>query len=185
MTNVSRLAAALLVALGLGAMIRVSAIGLIVHAGAQGVVRLAWSARPERIETCRSRTPEELERLPLHMRQAQVCEGSTAEYQLTVHRDGALVATDRIHGAGLRRDRRLYVFKEIPVDPGESHIEIRFDRTGDDRNDVSVSAPVSDVAPRHLAFSTRVRVRPREVVLVTYSAERGELVAVTGPAGSR
>jgi hypothetical protein len=183
MTVISRLCAALLTALGVGALIRGSALPLPVHATPDGVVRLAWSARPERIENCRSRTAEELARVPPHMRQATVCEGSTAEYRLTVHRNGSLVFTDVVHGGGLRRDRRLYVLEEIPVQPGESQIDVRFDRIGAEA-DAAPTSRGSDIAPSHLSFSARLHVRPREVVLVTYSPERGELVAVRDASSS-
>jgi hypothetical protein len=76
-------------------------------------LRLAWSARPERIENCRQQSAEELARLPAHMRQAVACEGTTAEYRLQVRIEGALVADRVVHGGGLRRDRRLYVFEEV------------------------------------------------------------------------
>ena len=70
-------------------------------------LRLAWSARPERIEKCRQQSEEELARLPAHMRLPVACEGATAEYRLQVRIDGELVADRLVHGGGLRRTPAL------------------------------------------------------------------------------
>ncbi len=91
-------------------------------------LRLAWSARPERIEKCRQQSEEELARLPAHMRQPVACEGTTAEYRLQVRIEGALVADRVVRGGGLRRDRRLYVFEEIVLPAGEAAVDVTFDR---------------------------------------------------------
>ncbi len=153
---------------------------LTVHDGSRAAVRLAWSARPERIEVCRERTAEELARLPAHMRQALDCVGSTAEYQLTVHANGERVASQRVHGAGLRRDRRLFVLREIDVEPGRVRIDVRFDRIGGDNGGgtgVARGPRGRDVAPPHLAFGETLEIAAGGVVLITYDPERDALVA--------
>jgi hypothetical protein len=141
------------------------------------MLRLAWSARPERIEECRSPTPDELAARPQHMRQALICEGKAATYRLEVRIDDALVVEQEVHGGGLRRDRRLYVFRELVVRPGANRIDVRFTRleTPDPR-----SSPVThgEFVPPRLALEQRVQLDPREVVLVTYDADRRRLVAV-------
>ena len=166
-----------------------------VHGSEHAVLRLAWSARPERIENCRQQTSEELARLPAHMRQPIVCEGATAEYRLTVTNGGQVVADVPVRGGGLRQDRGLYVFHEVPLHPGDDAIEVRFDRLGSDASrDAAESRtemagpgsgkrppPRGETIPPHLSFKQHLRVRPREVVLVTYSPERRALVAVRAP----
>ena len=92
-------------------------------------LRVAFSARPERIESCRTLSAEELANVPQHMRQAVVCEGKTASYRLEVRRDDSLVATALLHGGGLRHDRRLYVLRELSVPSGRSTIDVRLVRT--------------------------------------------------------
>ena len=174
-----------------------------VHGSDQAILRLAWSARPERIENCRQQSDEELARLPAHMRQPVVCEGVSAQYRLTVRREGSVVAEQIVRGGGLRQDRRIYVFHELPLDPGESSIEVRFDRLEPD----SPSEPAEEnnhedgpkaedehgqrgrngnrkdageTVPAHLVFDRRMRIQPREVILVTYSPEHRALVGIQG-----
>jgi hypothetical protein len=93
-----------------------------IHGSNQGLLRLAWSALPERVEVCREQSAEELARLPAHMRQPLVCEGTSARYRLTVRHEGRLIADRILHGGGVRQDRRLYVFHELPLEPGQTTI---------------------------------------------------------------
>jgi hypothetical protein len=153
-------------------------------------LRLAWSARPERIEKCRQQSEEELARLPAHMRQPVACEGTTAEYRLQVRIEGALVADRVVHGGGLRRDRRLYVLEEVVLPATEATVDVRFDRV--DPVEPGVSAierdheraeptPVQrEEVPAHLSLARRIHLSPREVMLVTYDSDRRELVTLQG-----
>jgi hypothetical protein len=165
---------------------------LTVHGSERAVLRLAWSARPDRIENCRQQSSEQLARLPAHMRQPFVCEGATAEYRLTVTSGSQVVADALVRAGGLRQDRSLYVFHEVPLDPGEAAVDVRFDRLGSDAPAGTAAdsrtmaesgsggqrRPRSETVPPHLSFRQRLQVRPREVILVTYSQERHALVAV-------
>jgi hypothetical protein len=175
-------------------IVRASNVALATHRSSDGVLRLAWSARPERIEKCRQRTDEELARLPQHMRQSTVCEGSTAEYRLRVSVDGAAVIDRIVHGGGLRRDRRLYVFEELPLPALRAvTIAVRLDRTdaADARTTESplphLSAPQGqphlprsvESVPAHLSLERELRVAPRQVLLVTYDRQRQELTTVS------
>jgi hypothetical protein len=160
------------------------------HGSADAVLRLAWSALPERVETCREQTVEELARLPRHMRQPLVCEGRAASYRLTVRADDTVIVDHVVRAGGMRHDRRLYVLRDISVPPVETGLEVRFDRM-----DASSTAPAGDGAalpraggtpprqqgdtvPAHLAYAERLRFTPRRVVLITYDAQQRALIAV-------
>ena len=173
-----RLAGIACAAAALMALVTASTTPLTVHERDDAVLRLAWSARPERIEDCRPRSAEELAALPRHMRQPMVCEGVAAQYRLTVRLGGAVVADQVVRGGGLRHDRLLYVFHEIPLPPGDVAIEVRFDRIDPARpNPSAAPAPITAAVPPRLGFDQHVRLRPREVVLVTYDPQRRLLVA--------
>lgn len=150
--------------------------------GEDALLRLAWSARPERIETCRELSADELARLPAHMRQPVVCEGRTAEYRLRVVHDGRTVHDRIVRGGGLRQDRRLYVFVEVPLRPGASDIEVLFERadlTGPTAPlPVEIGSPTRafDHVPARLTFREVLHLGPREVALVTYDTTARTLV---------
>jgi hypothetical protein len=147
------------------------------------VLRLAFRARPERIETCVEQNPETLAALPPHMRQARICEGRTASYRLEVRRDGVLIAEHLVHGGGLRQDRPLYVFHEVPIPVGDASIAITFERQvdEDESGDRAKSTDLRQAVPDELTFERRVRFAPREVILVSYDPDRRALYAVEPP----
>lgn len=145
-----------------------------------GVIRLAWSARPERIETCRVPSAEEQAELAVHMRQAKICEGTTAPYRVTLDLDGSTVLDESIHGAGLRHDRAIYYFREVETAPGVRRIGLRFVRA----DDQSQLAPLDTIdrrrpVPRALALDTTLTIPARGVLLVTYHPEAQRLVLRT------
>jgi hypothetical protein len=161
----------------------------------RGVLRLAWSALPERIEDCRPRSAEELARLPQHMRQPIVCEGTSATYRLVVRIDGATVIERVVHGGGLRRDRRLYVLEELPAGPGEVSVEVQFNRLEGAGAGSEIATPAAGATapagptrgehvPPRLALDRRLRFSPHQAILVTYSHAERTLVAVQSDANA-
>lgn len=105
------------------------------------LIRLSWRTTGEFVDECRRSTPEELERLPVHMRREVVCEGRMVPYHLRVTLDGRVVAEETVRAAGARQDRPLYVHREIRVAPGEYHLAIVWER--DDDPSVEATAPGS------------------------------------------
>jgi hypothetical protein len=154
------------------------------HGRGEATLRLAWSARAERVEECRQQSEEELARLPVHMRQPLVCEGVSARYALEVRRNEVVIVSQEIQGGGLRHDRPLYVFHDLPQPAGDAAITVRFARvdTGTTAAAFSNSPDregrlASDV-PRSLLLDRRLNFRRGRVILVTYDPGRRELVAV-------
>ena len=155
--------------------------------GTDAVLRIAFGARPERIEVCRELTPAEREARPAHMRQSATCEGTTARYHLVVRRDGAVIAATELRGGGLRSDRQLYAFHEIRMPSGPSEIEVLLVRVDSSVTpDTSYSMDASrnrrheGEVPARLELRQQVTLEPRRVLLVTYDAERRRLRTMTG-----
>jgi hypothetical protein len=94
--------------------------------GSQPLVRLSWRILGVRAEECRPRTEEELAALAAHMRTPEVCTGGVVDYALTVSIDGVVLITDTVRPAGARRDRPVYVFRDLPVSPGTHRVEVEF-----------------------------------------------------------
>jgi hypothetical protein len=148
----------------------------------QALLRLAWRARPERIERCTTQGPDALAALPPHMRQTTICDGVNASYHLTVRRNGALVAEQLVEPGGLRRDRPLYVFRELAMPVGDAMISVTFvrveasdpddDDAGEARNTLREAVPASLAWEQHLSFAAR------QVRVVSYDPERQALFEV-------
>lgn len=142
-----------------GALVAIGALATIVAgtnvnlAGSPGtavMLRVAWSARPERVEICTRVSDEELAKLPAHMRRRVVCEGTTARYRLEVSRDGVVLDTLTVRGGGMRHDREVYVSRELAVAPGAARYSVRFVR-------IDSSATVNDDDQRPHVDSTLER----------------------------
>lgn len=141
-------------------------------------LRLAWRLAVPRVEHCRTPSPEELEQLPVHMRQAEICEGRAASYRLEVRVDGEVRHTSTVEAAGARSDRPLYVFEALPLEPGDHRIRVVFERT-DLAEDSSAAVPDATAAgsaltdgpgpaAHRLVLDRRVRAGTHDVLLVTY-----------------
>lgn len=145
------------------------------------VVRLAWRTRGTRVEECRRLTAQELERVPVHMRQEEVCEGRVLPYRLVVVLDGRTVVDEAVHPSGARADRPLYVYHELPVEPGPHEVEVTFtrDTVPADRADARERERLGEresAAPPRLALARRVTLERDHIALVTYDAEQRRLV---------
>lgn len=204
------LAAAAGTAGGLALLAWSSSVSLPFHAQESAQLRLSWSARPERIETCRTLTAEELAQREEHMRQRVDCVGSSATYALRVEVDDRLVGESVVRGAGLRHDRPLYLLREFAVPPGTHLVRVTFTRRERTDNDAAAFAPVTSpeadtglfagraereaaeharraraALPPRLDLDTTLTLGPRGVALVTFDPERRLLELHTGAPAAR
>lgn len=189
-----------------------SAAPLRLHAGGRALLRLSWTARPERIETCRAVSAEELAEVEAQMRQRVICEGRSATYALRVKLDDEVVEESVVRGAGLRHDRPLYLLRELDVPAGVHRLRVSFvrrERVEDDDGafqrvrsgaeaDTGLFAGRAErereeherraraAVPRRLALDTMVVFREGRVVLATFDPDRRALRLVgEGGAGER
>ncbi|MFI5311627.1 MAG: hypothetical protein ACHQQ3_10360 [Gemmatimonadales bacterium] len=208
MSTTTRALGAVVAGAGLCALAWASTAPLRAARTADALVRLSWGARPERIETCRTQTDEELAKVLPQMRQRVVCEGTTARYRLDVRHDGSPIVSADVRGGGLRHDRELYVFREIAVPAGRSTLRVRFERADSvpserdqererpDSGDTlqGIIAPErarremderrrrrEEAVPSLLMLDTTVTLAAREVLLVTYDPDGRRLVVRSAP----
>ncbi len=200
--RIVRLAAAIVATVVVvGLIARASAAPVSYHDGTSARLRLSWSARPERIEICRTLSPEELAQREEHMRQRVECDGRFATYTLRIESDGQPIGETTVHGAGLRHDRPIYLLREYDVTPGVHRVSVSFTRrekTDDDaaafakttiteadtgifagraqREAVEHARRARAAIPAHLQLDTTLTFAPRQVIIVTFAPERRALV---------
>lgn len=192
MTAAARLLGALVAGAAALALAAASAIPLRANPTPHAMLRVAFSARPERVESCRTLSADELADVPQHMRQRVVCEGTTARYRLEVRHDDTLLVSAELRGGGLRHDRQLYVLRELRVPSGRATVEVRLSRI-DTAAAPASAAPsdgepsreadqrrrrMADEVPATLVLRETVTLAPREVLLVTYDQGARRLRAV-------
>ncbi len=164
-------------ALALAALAAVGALSQLPYTAERAthaVIRLAWRARGERVEECRRLTPEELARIPAHMRREEECVGRLLPYRLQVTLDGSRAVDQLVQAAGARHDRPLFVFRELPVSPGQHALAVTFTHEGT----LPAGARAEEEAerPLRLVLDTIVTLTARRALLVTYDEARRELV---------
>lgn len=150
--------------------------------GVRAVIRLAWRARGEGMKICRRLTPEELQMLPPHMRQEEICEGKPLPYRLVVAIDGVTLADRLVLGGGARHDRPLYVLQDFSVPPGSHRVSVSFtlqtpapsERAGKEEGSTG------DTTPARLTLDKTLGVGAGRVLLVTYDDALQELVVRSG-----
>ncbi|MGK2961254.1 MAG: hypothetical protein ACSLFK_03790 [Gemmatimonadaceae bacterium] len=172
-------------------------------------LRLSLSARPERIETCRVLSSDELAKLGEHMRQRVECEGKFASYQLRVSVDGSPVHESVVRGAGLRSDRPIYLLEDFSVNPGTRAVHVSFRRrehvededddsrgqrfgadTGlsmgrAEREDVERARRARAAIPRLLELDTALTFTSGQVIVVTLDPENRALQVLAAAPASR
>ena len=179
--------AGIAVALGVTfALARLSTMPVRPSQDGEAMLRLTWSARPDRLETCRPETEEEREHLPVHMRQKVVCTGESAEYRLQVRRNSETLVDELVHGGGWRRDRPLYVYQEIPQPQGSATISVVFERIDPTPVDGATlragDTRLASELPPKMSLEQEFSFRAGMVVLVTYDEQRQTLVPLTSGA---
>jgi hypothetical protein len=198
-------AVGLATALVLGLLARASAAPLSYHDSTAARLRLSWSARPERIEICRTLSAKELAGREEHMRQRVECDGRFATYVLRVESDGHVIGETVVRGAGLRHDRPLYLLREYDLAPGLHHMRVSFTRREKTDNDAAAFAKTTSAEadtgifagraqreeveharraraaiPAHLELDSTFEFAPRQVLIVTFAPERRALVLLAG-----
>jgi hypothetical protein len=153
----------------------------------EATLRLTWRARPERIEHCVAQNPEALAALPPHMRQTTICEGRSASYQLEVRREGELLAAQLVMPGGLRRDRPLYVFRDLPVPAGTGTFRVTFTRvevaaaSADRDEGAEERDTLREAVPPFLTWERVLTFAPRQVRVISYGPAQRELAEVPRP----
>lgn len=137
------------------------------------LLRLSWRMRGVTAEECRTLSQEELERLPVHMRNPRACIGVIAPYALTLSVDGVVLAADTVRPPGARGDRPLNVLREFALTPGVHRVALRFQAVLPD----GVEVPAEGI--RELAWEGPLRLSGRDVALVTLD-EAGRTLVVRG-----
>jgi len=186
----SRLLAVAFVLVAVGGLAALSGVPWAAEPSSAAVIRLAWRARGERVQRCRRRSADELARLPVHMRQEEVCERGIIPYRLRVTINDSLTVNELVRAGGAESDRPLFVFDELPLPPGTYRLSISFDREEDPDHKKAGSADEesdrreTDVlrqTPPHLTLDSVVTLQPRTIVLVTYDDEGRALRLLAGP----
>jgi hypothetical protein len=147
---------------GLAGLVAMRALSLVPHGEAvpHALLRLSWSARPERVEVCRELSDAELAERPAHMRLRTECSGRHAAYLLTVQVGGTIAFIDTLVGGGLRNDRPIHLVRDVQVPAGRHPVRVSLARI--DSTAIQRDTSAGGGAPRSPDSQRGCRIRARQ-----------------------
>lgn len=169
-----RTGAALVAIAGAGAVAWLSRAPSEFGAGAEATIRLSWRAEGVPVEDCRTRAPEELAALPVHMRSPRECTRTVAPFELAVAVGGRPVVRDTLFPGGARSDRPIYVFRDLSTRAGRVPLSVTFEAVP------GQEAGPGDGGANRYAWNGVVEVASGHVALVTLDAEAKLVVRTPG-----
>lgn len=126
----------------------------------QALLRLSFKHAGKFATDCRSRSPEELAKMPEQLRAALDCQRERSPVRIRVELDGRALYDEAFAPAGLRRDGAASGYHRLPIAAGEHLLKVQVN------DDVRVKG-------FNYEREARVAVRPGQVVLVDFIADRG------------
>lgn len=142
----------------------------------EALLRLSWRAEGQAIEECRRLSPDELARLPVHMRTPQSCVGRIADYELSVRLADREILIDTLTAGGARGDRPIYVFSDVSVPAGHHDVEVRFAAL------MPATTAPGDV-PTPFSWQGSLDLGVGEIALITLDAAGERLIRAGRPSG--
>jgi len=129
----------------------------------EALLRLSFRHAGAIATDCRSRTPEELAKLPPQLRAQLDCGRERSPVRVKVELDGRPLIDETFAPAGLRRDGAAAGYRRLPIAAGDHRIRVEVN------DDVRVQG-FNHSGERSLA------VRAGQVVLIDFIADQGGVV---------
>ncbi len=89
------------------------------------LLRLSFTHSGDRSATCRDRTPEELAKLPLNMRQAQICDRRRPPIYVELEVDGALIYSAESAPSGIAGSGPSRLYERLLLPAGVHDLTVR------------------------------------------------------------
>lgn len=129
----------------------------------QALLRLSFKHAGAFASDCRSRTPEELAKLPPQLRAQMDCPRERSPVRVRVDLDGRLLYDETFAAAGLRRDGAASGYRRLPIAAGEHQVRVQV-------NDDARVQGFNHSGERRLTLA------PGQVVLIDFIADQGGVV---------
>jgi hypothetical protein len=126
----------------------------------EALLRLSFSHSGRIKAECRSRTPEELARLPANMRAPLECPRERSPVVVRVELDGEELLHESFAPSGLSRDGASTGYRRVPIAAGPHRVRVQV-------NDDARTSGFTYERERELSLG------PGQVVLIDFAPERG------------
>lgn len=128
----------------------------------EAAIKLSFTHAGERAQPCRTRSAEEIAKLPPNMRVAEDCPRERSPVRIELTLDGELVYRDALKPAGLKRDMASTAYRRFIVSAGEHTLALRLS----DRPDGEFN----------YAYEANVRLAPAQLLVIDFKPESGGFV---------
>ncbi len=129
----------------------------------EGLLRLSFLAPGKPRFECRQRTPEELAKLPPHLRSPTDCPRERSPVRVRVELDGVAVIENAFPPAGLSKDGAASGYRRLPVPAGSHELRVQVN------DDARASGYTYEK-------DERVAIAPGQILLIDFNPERGGVI---------
>jgi hypothetical protein len=129
----------------------------------QALIKMSFKHSAKRLQECRKRTREELQKLPAHERKALECERGRHPLVVEVVLDGETIFYEKLPPSGLFSDGPAKVFASFPVAAGRHEVMVRMRDSGRGEG-------------FDYSLDKNMTLEPLEVLVIDFSPEAGGLV---------
>ncbi len=129
----------------------------------EALLRLSFKHPGKFVTDCRSRSAEELAKLPPQLRAELDCPRERSPVRVRVDLDGRTLYDESFQPAGLRRDGAASGYRRLSIPAGEHHLQVQV-------NDDARTSAATYQGER------RVTLAPGQVVLIDVIADQGGVV---------
>lgn len=129
----------------------------------EGLLRLSFRHPGEFVTDCRSRSSEELAKLPPQLRAQMDCPRERSPVRVRVELDGKMLYDEVFPPAGLRRDGAASGYRRLEIPAGEHALRVQFN------DDIRVKG-------FNYEGDRKLNVVPGQVVLIDFNADQGGVV---------
>ena len=129
----------------------------------QALLKLSFSHAGQLAQECRTRSAEELAKLPPNMRAPMECPRERSPVTVELRLDGQTLASRSVRPSGLARDGASTFYERFAIPAGEHELSVRF----------KDSVRVSDF---NYSRHEEVELEPGQVLVVDFNPDRGGIL---------
>lgn len=132
---------------------------------ASSVLRIALRIPSQSQKICKSRTVEEVKKMPAHMRASEECRKIAVDYNFKLLVDGEVTFDSIEKSSGFHSDKPIIIERDVRIQPGKHEIEIKL---------VPLLASTADLLTINDKSSNALN--SGRVLLITYNSELKKII---------
>jgi len=125
------------------------------------LIKLTFSHAGKRIEPCRVRSAEELEKMPRHLRKKKDCPRERSSVEVVMKLNGEMIYSATVSPSGLSHDLASPIYERIRLPVGEHRLQLSM------RDDIHSK-------DYNYVLDQLITVRPAQILVIDFDPEIGK-----------